>query len=103
MSATARERALIRGAVVIMRARIMAIVFGVVVGTGVWIATVWLLIQDGPDLGAHLGLLWNYMPGYRVSWRGAFIGLFWGAIYGAVIGWVFAWVYNQVVERRAPN
>lgn len=101
MRASVEERAIIRRAVVRMRARIMAVVFGMVGGLGVWVATAWLLVRGGSNVGEHLILLRNYMPGFAVTWPGAFIGLFWGALFGAAIGWLFAWVYNQVVERRA--
>ncbi len=101
MTASVEERAIIRRAVVRMRARIMAVVFGMVGGLGVWVATAWLLVRGGSNVGEHLILLRNYMPGFAVTWPGAFIGLFWGALFGAAIGWLFAWVYNQVVERRA--
>lgn len=100
-TAMASERALIRAAVVRMRARIMATVFGMVGGTGVFVATAWLLIRGGPNVGEHLGLLRHYFPGYSVTWPGAFVGFFWGALFAAAIGWAVAWVYNQVVERRA--
>jgi hypothetical protein len=101
MTASVEERAIVRRAVVRMRARIMAVVFGMVGGLGVWVATSWLLVRGGSNVGEHLILLRNYMPGFSVTWPGAFVGLFWGALFGAVIGWLFAWVYNQVVERRA--
>jgi hypothetical protein len=100
-TAMASERALIRAAVVRMRARIMATAFGMVGGTGMFVATAWLLIRGGPNVGEHLGLLRHFFPGYSVTWPGAFVGFFWGALAGAAIGWAVAWVYNQVVERRA--
>ena len=95
------ERALIRGAVVRMRARIMAIVFGMVGGGGVFLATAWLLVRGGEDVGKHLGLLRHYFPGYAVSWPGAFVGFFWGALVSATLGFLVAWIYNQIVEQRA--
>jgi hypothetical protein len=95
------ERAVIRAAVVRMRARIMAIVFGMVGGTAVFVATAWLLLQGGENVGQHLGLLGNYMPGYYVNWPGALVGFCWGALYGGIIGFAVAWIYNQVVEARA--
>jgi len=100
MSASVEEQAIIRRAVVRMRARIMAIVFGFASGLGVWVATAWLLVRGGDNVGNHLILLRNYMPGFAISWPGAFIGFFWGVVFGAAVGWLFAWVYNQVVERR---
>ncbi len=97
------ERALIRAAVVRMRARIMAIVFGMVGGTGVFVATAWLLLRGGENVGEHLSLLRHYFPGYSVTWPGAFIGFFWGALGAATLGFAVAWIYNQVVEQRAPS
>ncbi len=95
------ERALIRGAVVRMRARIMATVFATVGGTGVFVATAWLVLRGGADVGKHLSLLRHYFPGYSVTWLGAFIGFFWGALFAGALGFAVAWIYNQVVERRA--
>ena len=100
-TALPRERALIRGAVVRMRARIMAVVSGATSGTGVFLATAWLLLRGGPNVGQHLGLLRHYFPGYSVTWPGAFVGFFWAALGGAALGFAVAWIYNQIVERRA--
>ena len=94
------ERALIQAAVVRMRARIMAVVFGMVGGVGVFTATVWLLVQGGQQVGKHLNLLGNYFPGYDVSWTGAFLGFFYGALVGALVGFCVAWVYNRVADSR---
>ncbi len=95
------ERALIRAAVVRMRTRVMAMVFGMASGTGLFVATAWLLLRGGPNVGQHLGLLRNYFPGYAVTWPGAFVGFFWATLAGAVFGFAVAWIYNQIVERRA--
>jgi hypothetical protein len=100
-TAMASERALIRAAVVRMRARIMATVFGMVGGTGIFVATAWLLVRGGANVGEHLSLLRHFYPGYSVTWPGAFVGFFWGAVSGALLGWGVAWIYNQIVERRA--
>ncbi len=78
----------------------MAIVFAILAGTGLAVATVWLLIRGGPNVGQHLGLLGNYFLGYSVSWAGAVIGFLWAAAVGALLGWLTAWVYNWVAGRR---
>lgn len=96
------ERALIEAAVVRMRARIMAVVFGMVGGTGIFVATAWLLIRGGPRVGQHLSLLGNYFPGYTVTWPGALLGFAYGALAGAVLGYAVAWVYNRIADRRNP-
>jgi len=98
--ATLEERALIERAVVRMRARIMAVVFGMLGGTSLFLATAWLLVQGGPRVGQHLVLLRNYFPGYAVSWPGAFLGFFYGALAGGVLGYALAWLYNCVADRR---
>lgn len=94
------ERALIERAVVRMRARIMAVVFGMVGGTALFVATAWLLLRGGPMVGQHLGLLGNYFPGYRVTWPGAFLGFVYGALVGGALGYGVAWIYNWIVDRH---
>jgi hypothetical protein len=95
------EQDLIRTATVRLRSRVMAMVFGMVGGTGLFVATAWLVAAGGVDVGLHLGLLNNFFPGYRVTWPGAFIGFFYGAMSGAIVGWSVAWVYNQVADLRS--
>jgi hypothetical protein len=97
------EQDLIQTAVVRLRSRVMAMVFGMLGGTGLWVATIWLLARQGPNVGLHLNLLSNYFPGYAVTWPGAFIGFFYGALLGAILGWLLAWVYNLVAEQRNPS
>ena len=89
-----------RSATVVFPAPSLAVVFGMVCGAGLFVATVWLLIRGGPDVGRNLGLLSNYYPGYDVTWPGAVVGLFYGAVFGALVGWSTAWIYNQVTEFR---
>ena len=97
---TSDERQRIESAVARLRAGILAIVFGMVGGTGLFVATAWLLIKGGPNVGATLGLLGNYLPGYDVTWTGAFVGLVYGAAIGALAGWSLARVYNRLARAR---
>ena len=97
---TSDERQRIESAVARMRAGILAIVFGMVGGTGLFVATAWLLIKGGPNVGATLGLLGNYLPGYSVTWPGAFVGLVYGAAIAALAGWSLARVYNRLARVR---
>jgi len=78
----------------------MAVTFGMVGGVGLFIATAWLLVRGGENVGQHLGLLSNYLPGYSVTWGGAVVGLLYGALVGAVIGAAIAWTYNTVALIR---
>jgi hypothetical protein len=97
-----REWDLVHAAIARMRARIMATVFGLAGGTGLFLATVWLLLKGGVMVGKNLNLLSNYFPGYSVSWGGAFLGFFYGALTGAALGFALAWVYNRIADRRHP-
>ena len=93
------DEELIRTAVVRLRARVFALVFGLVSGAGLFLATVYLLLRGGRDVGKHLKLLSNYCPGYDVTWLGAFVGFGYGLVYGAVVGFAVAWIYNRFAER----
>lgn len=96
------ELALLRPAVARLRASVMATVMGALMGIGLLSATIWLIVQGGPNVGAHLGLLSNYYPGYSVTWIGAFVGLFYGSLTGALIGYAATYVYNMVALRKPP-
>jgi hypothetical protein len=98
-----REEALIRSAVARLRAGVMGIVCGMFAGTGLLVATAWLVVRGGRNVGQHLSLLRHYLPGYSVTWTGAIIGFLYGAVVGGAIGWLTAWIYNRVVELRDSN
>ena len=83
-----------------IRAGVMAVVFGMVGGVGLFVATIWLVVRGGSNVGKHLGLLSNYFPGYTVTIGGAFLGLVYGALVGAIVGWLVAWIYNRVAGSR---
>jgi len=94
------EWALINHAVARLRASVMALVFSLTAGTGLFIATAWLVIRGGEQVGPTLGLLRHYLPGYSVTWPGAFVGFFYLMVIGGVTGWVVAFIYNQIVASR---
>lgn len=96
---TPEERRLIRASVARLRAGILALVFAMTTGTGLFVATAWLLIKGGPNVGATLGLLGNYLPGYAVTWPGAVVGLLYGAAIGGVAGWSLARIYNRLARQ----
>ncbi len=97
------EWALIDRAVARLRASAMAVVFGLTSGTGLFVATAWLVIRGGSRVGPTLGLLRNYFPGYSVTWPGAFVGFFYAAVLGAVVGWSVAFIYNRIVALRSDG
>ncbi len=97
-----REREIIQSVVARLRARVMALVCGAVGGSGLLVATVWLVIRGGENVGEHLSLLNHYFPGYSVDWGGSLVGFFYGAMLGGAVGYAMAWVYNRIADRRHP-
>ena len=95
-----REDQLLRVAVVRLRSRVLAMVAGILGGTGLFLATAWLLIRGGENVGQHLGLLSNYLPFYDITWFGAFAGFVNGAVLGGLLGWSVAQIYNRVSDYR---
>lgn len=96
------ERIILRRAVARLRARIMAVTFGMTGGIALFVATGWLILRGGENVGAHLGLLGFYFPGYTVTWPGAFVGLAYGSMVGGLTGAAIAWTYNAIVLFRDP-
>ena len=94
------EWVVINHAIARLRASVMALVFGLTAGTGLFIATAWLVIRGGEQVGPTLGLLRHYLPGYSVTWPGAFVGFFYLLVVGGVTGWVVAFIYNRIVAIR---
>ena len=99
-SATDAEAAAVRAAVARLRASVIATVVGFFSGAALAVATLWLVIQDGPNVGQHLILLGNYFPGYTVSPWGALVGFAYAAVLGAAVGWCATWVYNRAASSR---
>ncbi len=59
-------------------------------------ATTILVVRGGEEVGAHLGLLGIYFPGYSVTWGGAFIGFVYAFVGGYAVGRTVATVYNKL-------
>ncbi|MDN5939394.1 MAG: hypothetical protein L0H83_12140 [Salinisphaera sp.] len=83
-----------------LNAGVHALVVGLIFGIGLFVATLWLVIQGGQPVGPHLALLGYYFPGYRVTWTGAFIGLGYGLVAGLVVGYATARIYNVLTGLR---
>lgn len=95
-----REEEKLIHAVVILNAKVLGLILGILFGLIIFIATIWLVIKDGPYMGQHLQLLGNFFIGYRVSFLGSIIGFFWGFAIGTLIGTTIGWIYNWIVDLR---
>jgi hypothetical protein len=85
-------------AVILLNGKLLGIVLGFLFGSGLFLATNFLLIKGGPHVGAHLGLLSNFFPGYRVTFLGSIVGFCYMFILGMLMGTVLGAVYNKIAR-----
>ena len=85
-------------AVVLLNARLFGIVLGILFGTGLFLATNFLVLKGGENVGAHLGLLSNFFPGYRVTFLGSIIGFCYAFVLGFLTGGIIGAVYNKFAK-----
>ena len=96
---------LLAKAVLRLDSRAVGLIFGLLAAVGLFVATNWLVLRGGPNVGQHLGLLREYFPGYSVTFVGSLIGAAYALAAGFAAGWLTARVYNAVAsarEERAP-
>lgn len=83
-----------------LNGRAWGIAIGLLFGGGLFVATIVLVLQGGPNMGQHLALLRAYLPGYSVSWAGSVIGFIYGFVIGYASGRILGTVYNRLVGQR---
>ena len=81
-----------------LNARAWGIAVGLVLGLGLFLATILLLIKGGTQIGPHLALIGAYLPGYSVTWHGALIGFVYLFVIGYGIGRLIGGVYNSLAR-----
>lgn len=82
-----------------LNARAWGIAFGLVLGVGLFLATIFLVIKGGPNVGQHLKLLSAFFPGYSVSLGGSVLGFIYAFVIGYALGRVIGEVYNRLALR----
>jgi hypothetical protein len=90
------EEEQIEKAVILLNSKLLGIVLGFLSGAGLFLVTNFLVLKGGPHVGAHLGLLSNFFPGYRVTFLGSIIGFCYAFVVGFLSGVVLGAVYNKV-------
>lgn len=90
-----------------LNAKVQGVVFGLVTGLGIFLATNWLVLKGGhigpagePVIGPHLALLGHFFIGYRVTFVGSLIGFAYGFAGGFIIGYLVAKIYNRLAGQR---
>lgn len=78
-----------------LNTRILGISTGLLFGVGLFVATNWLVLKGGENVGQHLSLLGNFFPGYRVTFLGSLIGFVYAFVLGYGIGVVVAALYGK--------
>jgi hypothetical protein len=87
----------LRRAVRRLNGRACGVAGALVLGLGLFVATNILVLEGGEDVGAHLGLLRYYFPGYRVTFAGSLIGFVYAFVIGYVLGRAVGWLYDRLV------
>jgi hypothetical protein len=70
---------------------------GMVSGTLLFLATLWLVLKGGEFVGWNLQLLSQYFPGYTVTLWGSVLGFTYGFASGFIGGWLFAFLRNAAM------
>lgn len=86
--------------VVRLNAKVHGLVTGLIAGTLIFIATNWLVLKGGRQVGPHLSLLGQFFIGYRVTFLGSLIGFAYAFACGYIIGYSIAWMYNRIADMR---
>lgn len=85
-------------AVARLNERAWGITVGLLLGVGLFLATIILVIKGGPNPGPHLNLLGVYFPGYRVTLLGSLVGFVYAFVLGYALGRLIGSVYNLLVK-----
>lgn len=96
---TASNSSTVHASLMRLNARAWGISAGMLLGGGLFFATILLVIRGGPNVGQHLSLLSVFFPGYSVTWPGAFIGFIYAFVLGYGLGRIIGSVYNRLAFR----
>jgi len=86
--------------VLLLNAKVVGLVLGILFALGIFVATNWLVIKGGERVGPHLQLLSQYFIGYKVTFIGSLIGAAYGFALGTLCGALIGWIYNKIASFR---
>ncbi len=78
-------------------AKKLGLALGIILGLIIFVATNWLVIKGGKEVGIHLRLLSQFFIGYKVSFLGSIVGLIYGFVAGTIFGVLIGWIYNKLL------
>ena len=91
---TPDETRVVRRETLQLNAKAWGISTGLLAALTLFVATVFLVLKGGENVGQHLALLSVYLPGYSVSIGGAFVGFVYMFVIGYALGRMIGWIYN---------
>lgn len=97
------EDRVLRHAIVRLNGSILGLVLGFVGAIAIFVATNWLVLKGGDEVGPHLSLLGQFFLGYEVTFFGSLVGAIYGFATGFLSGLIIGWIYNAVVFIRTPK
>ncbi len=83
-------------AIMRLNGRAWGIAMGLLLGGGLFVATNFLVLKGGANVGQHLSLLRFFFPGYSVTFGGSLIGFIYAFVVGYAIGRLIGSVYNRL-------
>ena len=96
---TAEEQHLLDQALYQMNEQGWGVATGLLLGIGLFVATNFLVLKGGEQVGPHLGLLRWYFPGYSVTFIGSLVGGVYAFVLGYGIGRTIAVIYNRLTKN----
>ncbi len=83
-------------AIMRLNGRAWGIAMGILLGGGLFVATNFLVLKGGANVGQHLSLLRVFFPGYSVTFGGSLIGFIYAFVLGYALGRLIGFVYNRL-------
>jgi hypothetical protein len=96
---TAEEQRILSTVVSEAHEQSWGIAMGLLLGLGLFIATNFLVLKGGEQVGPRLALLSVYFPGYSVSFVGSLVGFVYLFVIGYGIGRSIVTIYNRLAVR----
>lgn len=100
MTSQLGEQQQLQQALARLNGRAWGIAMGLLLGGGLFLATMILVIRGGPNVGQHLRLLRVFLPGYSVTVAGSLIGFVYLFVIGYALGRLIGAVYNHLAADR---
>lgn len=83
-----------------LNAQVLGLTLGFISALGLFLATNFLILKGGQNVGATLQLLGQFFYGYKVTFLGSFIGAAYAFVTGYIAGYLLGTIYTWVAKLR---